>query len=124
MALKFVSTGVGGASMGPAGTTIDVSGYSTRHLRRLLDQGVLEVVDAITQGEDVAPPAAMTSTTVAAADVAAAGAVYTQAHSEALRVLANELKADVNALRADVVALRNTVAALEVALSGPGKALA
>lgn len=102
MALVLVSTGTS-PNLGPAGTVITVPNDS-RALRRFIDQGVAEFIDSVNvQGADVAAPAALTAPAVISA-------VYTQT--------------EVQALRNDVAALQATVAALEVALSGPGRALA
>lgn len=68
----------------------------------------------------VADPAALTSTTVDAANASAPGAVYAQAEAASTATLANETKGDLNALRADVAALRGTVASLQASLRAAG----
>lgn len=103
---------------------LTADGAFTRGL--LTDLGTVpddEGDEVYVQGSPVAAPAAMTSTTVAAADAAVAPATYDAAYVETLRALANETKADLNALRADVVALRGTVDTLLTALKGTGKPL-
>lgn len=111
-----------------AGTdATEVAGLPGRAIQRYLDQGwiSLKSVDSVnTQGADVVAPAAVATTAVTTADLAAAPLAYDTVYEGAQSALVNELKAKVNSLQADLVALRGTVAALEANLSGPGKALA
>jgi hypothetical protein len=88
--------------------------HASDSTKPLIDRGFIDSSgDAVlTQGANVAAPAALTSSQNATAN--GSDAATTQA-------LANSLKVSYNALQTDVVALRTTVANLLASITGPGK---